>query len=151
MGTATCTTVACVTRDTVALAAPWWSAPRQMTLLMTSAQRLPQSLTTSCNTMHLSVPMVGKKLTLLRQDLRANRAIFPPVYTIANTFLIPMAARCTVATVLCLVKIALAVVSAITLVVHASVSVDTLALHARRSKRWRNCIDIIDSTQLRYW
>merc|ERR1712151_460290 len=59
-GTATCTTVACVTRDTVALAAPWWSAPRQTTLLMTSAPRLPQSLTTSCNTMHLSVPQAGK-------------------------------------------------------------------------------------------
>merc|ERR1711988_155680 len=146
-GTATCTTVACVTRDTVALAAPWWSAP-QPTLLMTSAARIPQPLTTSCNTMHLSVPRVGKQLTLWRKDQRANRPIFPRVTLMRNTLLTPMAARCTVATVPCLVKIVLAVVSAITLVVHASASVDTPALHARRSKRWRNFVVSFDSIVL---
>merc|ERR1712032_536485 len=49
-GTLTCTTVASAMRATVVQVALWWSAPRRLIPLMTSALPLPQSRTTSCNT-----------------------------------------------------------------------------------------------------
>merc|ERR1719371_138442 len=51
-GTLTCTTVASVMRATVVQVALWWSAPRRLIPLMTSAVKKPQSRTTSCQPPH---------------------------------------------------------------------------------------------------
>merc|ERR1711868_285300 len=139
-GTLTCTTVASAMRATVVQVALWWSAPRRLIPLMTSALPLPPSRTTSCNTTLPSEVKAGKRLTRTEKaaNRQANKLTCPRVTTIVSTFWIQMAARFTVATVLCLVKTALAVVSVTTPVAHASASADTLALLARRWKKWRN-------------
>merc|ERR1712083_951028 len=72
------------------------------------------------------------------QACEGNNTLWKTVTTTVSTFWIQMAARFMVATVLCLVKTALAVVSVTTPVAHASASADTLALPARRWKKWRN-------------
>merc|ERR1712224_651008 len=140
-GTLTCTTVASAIRATVVQVALWWSAPRRLIPLMTSALPVPQSRTTSCNTTLPSEVQAGSRLTptgQARQSQMTNKRTCPRVTTTVSTFWIPMAARFTVATALCLVKTALAVVSVTTPVAHASASADTLALLARRWKKWRN-------------
>merc|ERR1711881_509723 len=83
----------------------------------------------------------GNRLTptdQARQSQTRNKRTCPRVTTTVSTFWMTMAARFTVATVLCLVKTALAVVSVTTPVAHASASADTLALLVRRWKKWRN-------------
>jgi len=140
LGTLTCTGVACATTATVVQVAPWLSALRQRTPLMTNAMKAsPQSQTTSCNTTHPLAAQAGSKPT--RKD-RANpcptksRKRWKTVTSIQGTCLTQMAARFTVATAPFPDKTALVAVSATTLVVHASVSVVTLVLLAKRWKRW---------------
>merc|ERR1719371_39189 len=137
-GTLTCTTVASAMRATVVQVALWWSAPRRLIPLMTSALPVPQSRTSSCNTTLPSEVQAGKMLTPKNQACQGNNTLWKTVTTTVSTLLIQMAARFTVATVLCLVKTALAVVSVTSPVAHASASADTLALLARRWKKWRN-------------
>merc|ERR1719487_250274 len=133
------TGVACATTATVVQVAPWLSAPRQRTPLMTNAVTPPQSRTTSCNTTHPLAVQAGSKPT--RKDLAnpcqtKSRKICQRVTTMAGTCLMQTAARFTVATAPFPDKTALVAVSATTLVVHASVSVVTLVLLAKRWKRW---------------
>merc|ERR1712032_865421 len=140
-GTPTCTTVASAMRDTVVQVARWLSAPRQLIPLMTSAQQPPQSRTTSYNTTLPSVVLAGNRLTPTEQarpSPRKNNRTCLRVITTVSTFWMTMAVRFTVATVLCLVKTALAVASVTTPAAHASASADTLALRVRRWKKWRN-------------
>merc|ERR1711981_1368542 len=50
-------------RATVVQVALWWSAPRRLIPLMTSAVTKPQPRTTSCNTTLPSALQAGKRLT----------------------------------------------------------------------------------------
>merc|ERR1711981_1202682 len=87
-GTLTCTTVASAMRATVAQVARWWSAPHQLIPLMTSAVRLPQSRTTSCNTTLPSVVQAGNRLTPTEQarpSQRKNSRTCPRVATTVST------------------------------------------------------------------
>merc|ERR1712010_164707 len=95
-GTLTCTTVASAMRATVVQVALWWSAPRRLIPLMTSALPLPQSRTTSCNTTLPSEVQAGNRLTpteKARQSQMTNKRTCPRVTTTVSTFWIPMAAR----------------------------------------------------------
>merc|ERR1711981_17704 len=66
-GTLTCTMVASAMPDTVVQVALWWSAPRRLIPLMTSALPVPQSRTTSCNTTLPSEVQAGNRLTPAEQ------------------------------------------------------------------------------------
>merc|ERR1712147_350256 len=94
---------------------------------------------------HHSVPKAGKMRTP-RNQVRQGMAVNSPHWKIATSIVITLstatAARCTVATVQCQGKTALAVVSAIILLARASVSADTLALLVRRWKRCRKLINL---------
>merc|ERR1712006_47322 len=117
--------------------------PRRTIPLMISATALTARslLTSSCNTMRLSATPVGSKLTQLdcRPIQLASKLTCRTVNTTPGTFWTTMAARFTVATVQCLARTVLVVVSAITPVAHASASVDTPALHVRR---WKRCLKL---------
>merc|ERR1712185_763646 len=78
----------------------------------------------------------------VQQVMAMNRPHCKIATSIVITLSTTTAARCTVATVQCQGKTALAVVSVIILPARASVSADTLALLVRRWKRCRKLINL---------
>merc|ERR1712019_18362 len=122
----TCTMVANVIRDIVALVAPWWSALRSMILLMTSVAilwfLLLLSRTSSYSLTHLSAMPVGKLLTCKEKASLTQKVTWQRAITTEKSLMMPTAARFTVVMVLCLARTVLVVVFVITQAAHANAS-----------------------------